>query len=134
LSVSALGILAIRYYAYGTFQSPLTIAESFNRTTTPFLKLFIEQSMAPVFWFGIIWTLPAALYFWKRIPLTVSLPCIAAAVVASLLGAFHGAGAGNVARPIFSMLAPFVCWGGALAMMALTTEHKVSEVISQKMR
>jgi hypothetical protein len=118
--------MLLRYYSYGTFESPASVVRSFDaRAREPYFAVAARYLLTPVFWFAFLWMLPAALLQWRAIPRTVSIPCVAAACVAFVMAVYHGAGPGNSARPIFSLLAPFICWGGAMLLCRLAAPPRL---------
>ena len=122
LAVGLSLILALRWYSYGSFISPMKMVADFERASdTTFMGELIRHTRHPAFWFGVVWMLPAAILKRRAVPSSVIIPCTAPAVLALLLGAYHSAGPGNVARPIFSLLAPWICWGAAALLVSMST-------------
>lgn len=105
-------ISAVRWAASAQAISPLALAKSLESRST-LTDSVIAAFFQPEFWYGIVWLVPLGLLGIRTVPKQWLYASLAAAAIALGLGIYHHAGAGNVARPMFSAMGPVLCVAAA---------------------
>jgi hypothetical protein len=117
-ALSLVWVVFVGWWFGGSLRFPLAMAEGFDSHAG--LPTSVTRNvLAGDFWYGLVWVVPLAIPSLTRLPRTWLAASAGAASAALALGIYHDAGGGNVARPIFSVLAVVLSVAAGRTLMSL---------------
>lgn len=110
-------VLLARWMLSGGVTDPLQIAGSLARPGPGMLRRVVVHLVDFDFWAGFVWLGPLGVWSVRRLPRAWIVGAAAACGVAFLMALHAMAGAGNVGRPIFSLLGPPLSLAAAVTLL-----------------